>query len=76
VIIVDINNEEILSAYGEIDSYLKRKGKQVSQNDVWIAATCKATGMVLLTSDKDFDPLEGLFLQRIRIPESPENELL
>jgi len=32
-------------------------GRTVRDNDTWIAATAAATNAVLLTTDKDFDPL-------------------
>ena len=31
---------------------------------LWIAATAHVTGATILTTDRDFDPLHGLFLQR------------
>lgn len=39
-------------------------GYALSKNDLWIAATAHVTGARVLTTDRDFDPLHGLFLQR------------
>jgi tRNA(fMet)-specific endonuclease VapC len=39
----------------------------MGKNDVWIAATAKATDVVLLTTDKDFDHLHDVLITRIWI---------
>jgi tRNA(fMet)-specific endonuclease VapC len=71
--ILDINSEEVLSAYAEIDCFLERSGKSVEQNDIWIAATTVVAGAHLLTTDKDFDPLYPDFLDRTWIdPQRPD----
>jgi tRNA(fMet)-specific endonuclease VapC len=64
---MDINDSAALEAYAEIDHFSDQNGTSMGKNDVWIAATAKATGMTLLTTDKDFDHLHGKFLQRIWI---------
>lgn len=64
LVVVDIQRSPILDRYAEIDVHCKRNGFQLSNNDTWIAATAAATGALLLTSDKDFDALEGQFLRR------------
>ncbi|NBB79638.1 MAG: PIN domain-containing protein [Verrucomicrobia bacterium] len=81
---VDINKESILNAYAAIDTWTH--GKPVSsmelptpprpavvmkQNDMWIAATAVATGATLLTTDKDFDHLDGVVLNRIWVDQAP-----
>lgn len=55
----------VLDKYAEIDCFLIEKGYSLGDNDVWIAATAAAAGAILLTSDKDFDPLHDVFLTRI-----------
>jgi tRNA(fMet)-specific endonuclease VapC len=67
VICVDISNEEILRAYGQIHHFLIQRGNPIGDNDMWIAATCAASGAILLTTDKDFDPLDGTFIRRFWI---------
>lgn len=37
----------------------------MGQNDMWIAATAKATGATLLTTDRDFDHLQGEHIRRV-----------
>lgn len=65
LVIVDINSEPVLSSYAEIDAWCRQNGIALGKNDLWIAATAVATGAVLLTADKDFDPLHKRFLDRV-----------
>jgi predicted nucleic acid-binding protein len=45
----------------------------VSDNDVWIAACTSAADATLLTTDRDFDPLVGRYLDRVWIdPRNPD----
>lgn len=62
---IDINRWEILHAYGEIDHYNRSASVTMGQNDIWIAATAHATRATLLTTDRDFDHLDGNYLTRI-----------
>ncbi|HSM50324.1 MAG TPA: type II toxin-antitoxin system VapC family toxin [Thermoanaerobaculia bacterium] len=64
LVVVDIQRAPILDRYAEIDAFCKANGFQLGNNDTWIAATAAATGALLLTCDKDFDPLDGRFLRR------------
>ena len=41
---------------------LKRKGRPIPMNDVWIAAQCIEHGWVLVTNDTDFDYVDKLML--------------
>ena len=66
-----INNDAVLKKYGEIDHFLESNGRSVGDNDTWIAATAAATSATLLTTDKDFDPLEGTFISRIYVDPAP-----
>lgn len=52
---IDINHPDLLRSYGEIDADCTKAGCNLGKNDAWIAATAQATGMTLLTTDKDFD---------------------
>ncbi len=67
LVIVDINSEHVLANDASIDTLQKRNGLNIGQNDVWIAATAQATDACLVTTDKDFDPLHGTFLNRVWI---------
>lgn len=51
--------------YGEIYAYLRKHGKPIPTNDIWIAASCMSLGGVLLTSDKHFDAVPQIRTQVI-----------
>jgi tRNA(fMet)-specific endonuclease VapC len=72
LVIVNIS-DGILELYAQIDVILRRAGRPVQQNDMWIAATAAASGAHLLTTDKDFDPLYPTHLDRTWIdPQRPD----
>ena len=41
--------------YAQTRLALKRKGRPIPMNDMWIAAHCLERGWVLMTDDSDFD---------------------
>ena len=62
--IVPIDAPGILDAYVEIDGFSRRQGIKMGKNDLWIAATAHVSGATLLTTDMDFDHLDGILLER------------
>ena len=48
--------------YAEIRLALKQKGRPIPENDMWIAAICRAHDVPLLTFDKHFAEIPGLLL--------------
>ena len=50
--------------YGEVKDRLRRKGRPIPENDVWIAATALQRDLVLITRDSHFDHVEGLRIER------------
>ncbi|SRR5699024_439377 len=78
---IDINqgDKQLLEAYSLIDGYSKRKltdskgnkldgsSRKMGKNDLWIAATAKVIDAPLLTTDGDFDHLNGILLTVIKI---------
>ncbi|MCL6503532.1 MAG: type II toxin-antitoxin system VapC family toxin [Pirellulales bacterium] len=64
---IDINDQAIFSAYAEVQSFSEQQGKAMGENDAWIAATAKASGCTLMTTDRDFDHLHPAHLTRIWI---------
>ncbi len=78
---IDIENtdENLITAYSNIDTFSKRKGndkygnvlndsaKTMHKNDLWIAATASTLNIPLLTTDGDFDHLNGTFLNVIKV---------
>ena len=53
-------NEATARIFGEIASELRRKGKPIQQDDMWIAALCKQYNYALATADKGFAEIAGL----------------
>ena len=54
---------ETATIYARTRLLLKRKGRPIPMNDVWIAAQCLEHGWVLVTDDTDFDYVDGLILE-------------
>jgi tRNA(fMet)-specific endonuclease VapC len=57
--ILDID-EVTAKAFGEIASELRKIGRPIQQNDIWIAALCKQYGFSLATIDAGFSNITGL----------------
>ncbi|HES59885.1 MAG: PIN domain-containing protein [Calditrichaceae bacterium] len=53
---------ETSEIFGIIKSELKKQGKPIPINDVWIAAHVLETGSVLITYDKHFFQIPGIRL--------------
>jgi tRNA(fMet)-specific endonuclease VapC len=71
--VVDINTDRIIQRYAEIDAYSQSKdrtkplpsgvsSRNMGKNDLWIAATTSVLNAILVTTDTDFDHLNGVFL--------------
>jgi tRNA(fMet)-specific endonuclease VapC len=69
--IVDINIEEIIQRYAQIDAFSQGKlanrplavsARNMGKNDLWIAATASVFDMQLITADADFEHLDASFL--------------
>ena len=56
---------EVAKSYGKIKASLKSKGKTIPENDIWIAATCHAADLNLITADSDFDFIDQIFVEKI-----------
>lgn len=50
--------------YGQIKTSLRRKGKPIPDNDIWIAASAMQYSLTLATRDLHFDDVDGLQLSR------------
>lgn len=57
-------DEETAEFYAGIYSGLKRKGKPIPTNDLWVAASAMRHGLALFTYDEHFDNIEGLILHK------------
>ncbi|MCL4249152.1 MAG: PIN domain-containing protein [Anaerolineae bacterium] len=49
--------------YGRIVASLRKKGRPIPQNDVWIAALALQHNLALLTRDAHFQHVDGLAVQ-------------
>ncbi len=68
---VEIDRPSVIDSYVELYSFARSSGRaswQKNQNDLWLAATARATGAVLLTQDDDFDFLHPGQIQVERVP--------
>ena len=57
--VLDVN-EATTQDYADIILELKRKGKPIPSNDVWIAALCRQHAFPLLSRDRHFDCVAGV----------------
>lgn len=53
-------DEETSRHYAQIGVELKRKGRPIPTNDVWIAALSRRHALPILSRDRHFDLIEGL----------------
>jgi predicted nucleic acid-binding protein len=53
-------DEDTAEFYAEIQTALKKKGKPIPTNDIWIAATALQHGLKLYTNDQHFKYVPGI----------------
>lgn len=58
-------DESTCVVYGKLKSNLRKKGRPIPENDIWIAALAIQHGLVLLSRDKHFVGMPGLKLRFI-----------
>lgn len=51
------------ASYGNVKFDLRRKGRPIPENDVWIAAIARQHGLTLLTRDGHFRQIEGVAVE-------------
>jgi tRNA(fMet)-specific endonuclease VapC len=61
---VAIDSHELVEVYSTIDAHFQKQGIILGKNDLWIASTAVVQDAVLLTTDRDYDALDPLFLKR------------
>jgi tRNA(fMet)-specific endonuclease VapC len=67
---IGIESPEIIEAYSEIDTYSRFRPEgavKMGKNDLWIAATAFALNATIVTTDADFDHLNGKYIHRVYI---------
>lgn len=50
-------------AYASIKNSLRRKGRPIPENDIWIAAIAKEHGLTVVTRDPHFAEVDGLTVE-------------
>lgn len=55
-------NELIAEEYAKTRNELKKKGRPIPENDIWIAATCIVNNIPLVTFDSDFNHVNDLII--------------
>jgi len=58
--------------YAQLRLALKRAGRPIPENDIWIAALCLQHGLVLVTSDGHFADCPGLVTENWLVGEPEE----
>ncbi len=61
---IPVESGRVVTTYATIDAHFQVRGQPMGKNDLWIAATAVASDATLLTTDRDFDRLDPLFLTR------------
>lgn len=51
---------DTLEGYAQIKDNLKRGGRKIPENDIWIAALARQHNMPILSRDRHFDFVEGI----------------
>ena len=76
IVTVSLEYESILENYAQIDAFsqgrhpskkLNDSSRNMGKNDLRIAATAAAIDATLITTDADFDHLDGQFIDLVRI---------
>lgn len=57
------HDENSAEFYADIFCKLKKKGRPIPTNDIWIAATARQYGLALFTFDAHFNEVDGLLLK-------------
>jgi tRNA(fMet)-specific endonuclease VapC len=56
-------DEETTFSYGAIKTALRKKGKPIPENDIWIAAIVLRHNLTVVTRDKHFKEIDGLVIK-------------
>ncbi len=59
----EINFLKIYIWYGEIKDRLRKKGRPIPENDIWIAAIAFQHDLILISRDEHFREVEDLKLE-------------
>ncbi|MEH1767344.1 MAG: PIN domain-containing protein [Nostoc sp.] len=57
------NGARNATSYAQTRLTLKRKGRPIPENDIWIAAQCLERGWTLATHDEHFNYVDNLIVE-------------
>jgi tRNA(fMet)-specific endonuclease VapC len=66
LVTVNLDSSAMIEAYVRVEESCRNVAggeKKMGQNDMWIAATAFHVGLPLITTDKDFNHLDGRLIQ-------------
>lgn len=77
-VILDINVESVINQYAVIDAYSQGRlsgkrlprgmsARNMGKNDLWLAASASVLNVPLMSIDRDFEHLDGVFLDFIYV---------
>lgn len=75
-VVTKIKSRDLIKRYGEIDAFSQGKltnlplgmtSRNMGKNDLWIAATASILKAKLITTDKDFQHLDRIYLDLILV---------
>lgn len=75
LVVIEIRYKDLIDMYVDIETYSNKSNPtrvkegsavKMGKNDIWIAATAKITNSKLITSDNDFDHLDGEYFDVIK----------
>lgn len=58
-------DSETAASYGAVKFALRKKGRPIPENDVWIAAIARQHDLTLLTRDAHFREIDGLEVELV-----------
>ena len=64
---------EVAEEFAQIFASLRRKGRPIETNDMWLAATARTHDLILVSSDGHFQHVDGLHLEDWTKPIGPES---
>jgi tRNA(fMet)-specific endonuclease VapC len=56
-------NQQTALIYDNIKALLRKRGKPIPENDIWIAAIAQQYDLSLITRDRHFDEIKGLSVE-------------
>lgn len=68
--------EEVINAYAQIDAFSQNKlpnrplgtsARNMGKNDIWLAATAHVGQFRFVTTDNDFDHLDKIFINLVKL---------